>query len=145
MARGALIGSGFVLIILAVAGYITPLPFTLAGETMSSTIPRMVAVCDSGLGQFAQLSPEMAILCSEYKNYMMGIYGAGLLGIILIIVGAVTGGHTNEEKILDTETGETRYLDPGDDEKAIQILKERYAKGEITKEEFESMKKDLES
>lgn len=32
----------------------------------------------------------------------------------------------------------------GEKGKAMEILKERYAKGEITKEQFESMKKDLE-
>ncbi len=31
------------------------------------------------------------------------------------------------------------------DEKKLEILKERLAKGEITKEEFENMKKDLEN
>jgi len=31
-----------------------------------------------------------------------------------------------------------------DKNKALEILKERYAKGEVTKHEFDSMKKDLE-
>jgi len=34
---------------------------------------------------------------------------------------------------------------PRDAETAMEVLKKRYAKGEITREEFEQMKKDLES
>ena len=36
------------------------------------------------------------------------------------------------------------YQPPRAGDSAIEILKRRYAKGEITKEEFEQMKKDLE-
>lgn len=38
---------------------------------------------------------------------------------------------------------EKRYLPPSHEE-PLEIIKRRYAKGEITKEQFEQMKKDLE-
>ena len=62
-----------------------------------------------------------------------------VIGIILIIVGAVTGG--TKELIYNVDTGKTDYRSEEDD--SLKILKERYAKGEITKEEFEQKKKDL--
>ena len=37
----------------------------------------------------------------------------------------------------------TDYQRSGADSKAMDILKKRYARGEISREEFESMKKDL--
>lgn len=129
MARGGIIGIGVVLIVLAVAGYITPMSVTLADTTVNLTIPQVVAFCDSGVGQMSQMLAQVVMVCSEYKNFMMGIYSSGL-GIILIIVGSVTGKKEEDEpERVDT---------------SIEILKERYAKGEISKEEFEKMKQDLE-
>ena len=97
MANGQILAIGLLLIILSVAGYITPFSVTIAETTGKQTIPKVVAFCDSGLGQFAQLSPEMVLLCSEHKNFLIGIYGAGLIGIILIIVGAVKSGEKKEK------------------------------------------------
>jgi len=147
------------------------------------TIPQVVAFCDSGLGQFSQMLAQVVMVCSEYNNFMIGIYGSGLIGIILIIVGAVVP--SSNQRVIEVyheKPQETRkewncehcdfkseeevdliehYKEQHADEKGdsyhrkygkkplspetLEILKRRYAQGEITKEEFEQMKKDLEN
>lgn len=84
-----------------------------------------------------------------YYGHHIGHFGGmgfGLAGFFMIIfwvaiVFAViaffrgASGHSHWHGIADQK-------DKGS--KALDILKERYAKGEITKENFEKMKKDLE-
>jgi len=54
-----------------------------------------------------------------------------IIGIILFIIWLIKRvTHSGTEKL---KTGN----------KAIEVLKERYAKGEITKEQYEDIKKDL--
>ena len=132
MANTVPITIGFLLIIGAVAGYMIPISVTLADTTVNLTIPKVVAFCDSGFGQIGQMLAQVVMVCSEYKNFMMGIYGSGIVGVILLIVGAVIPGKKKEDELEQDDT-------------SLEILKERYAKGEITKEEFENMKKDLEN
>jgi putative membrane protein len=142
--RSELIGVGVVLIVLAVAGYITPMSVTLAESRANLTIPQVVAVCNSGFGQIGQMLPQVALVCSQYNTFMFGIYGAGLIGIILIIVGAVVSGK-DKELIYNVDTGKTKYRSIENEDESLDILKKRYAQGEITKEEFEDKKKDLEN
>ena len=179
MAREEFVLIGVLLIVLAGGGYFIAIPFTLAGESVSITIPNVVAFCDSGIGQFAQMSPEIVKICSEFNTLMFGIYGSGILGIGLIIVGAVVPGKRHEEPTYvkdkrkewscehcdyktkaEEDLIEHYKLDHAEKKgdsfqrkygkkpisaETMEILKRRYAKGEITKEEFEDMKKDLEN
>ena len=55
---------------------------------------------------------------------MLLFWALVIVGIVLLIKWLAAGHHGSENKALD-------------------ILKERYAKGEINKEEFEAKKKDL--
>ena len=161
MANAQVATAGLILLALGVLGYFVPISVTLADTTVNLTIPKVVAFCESGLGQFAQLSPQVVMVCNDYKNFMLGIYGSGILGIILIIVGAVKSGSKDEAKHDDDyeEELEDKYekgeISLGEftakakkevpEEDAFEILKKRYAKGEISKEEFENIKKDLEN
>jgi putative membrane protein len=70
-----------------------------------------------------------------WGNMMAFGHGVGYLWIIvLIIIGVVVYWIIQNEK----STSE------GDKEAPLDILKRRYAKGEITKEQYEEMKKKLE-
>jgi putative membrane protein len=69
---------------------------------------------------------------------MMGGFGMGFMWIVLIIVVVVavillTKGYLRPGKINGVSSGET----------ALEILKKRYARGEIDKPEFEEKKKGL--
>jgi putative membrane protein len=74
-----------------------------------------------------------------YYYHMMGpwTWGWMLVGSIffLLVVGVIIW-------FIVAALGRTRQ--PGVPEKPMEILKKRYARGEITKEEYERIKKDLE-
>lgn len=76
--------------------------------------------------------------------WMMGNWGMGWFGIIfmiifwvLVVVGLVFLIKWLAQTSISGKAGEQRGS------RAVEILKERYARGEIDKHEFESKKKDL--
>lgn len=67
-----------------------------------------------------------------HMNYGFG--GVIMWIILLILIGVVIYFVINRQKLIKRE----------DEETPLEILKKRYAKGEISKQEFEKMKRDLE-
>ena len=61
-----------------------------------------------------------------------GVYGFGLIGIILLIAGSVASRGQKEV-----------YYERKVEDDALDILEKRYAKGDISKEEFDKMREDL--
>jgi putative membrane protein len=77
---------------------------------------------------------------------MMGGWGMGWFGMIIMIVFwilVITGLILLIKWLVQTTKGEK--ADVRGNSTAIDILKERYARGEINKEEFEKIKRDLET
>lgn len=75
---------------------------------------------------------------------MMGGWGMGWLGMIIMIVFwvlVIVGLVLLIRWLIQTTRGDREVYRRGSS--ALEILKERYAKGEIDKEEFEKMKRDL--
>jgi putative membrane protein len=78
-------------------------------------------------------------------RWMMGDWGMGWFGMIFMIIfwGLIIVGLVLLIRWLIQNTSSRASSDVSTGSKAMNILKERYAKGEINRDEFESMKKDL--
>ncbi len=95
------------------------------------------------------LSPAFAQV-GGYRNghmgrWMMGDWGMGWFGMIFMLLFwvAVIAGIVFLIRWLLQSTGGRNRSNLGKSSQAMDILKERYAKGEISKDEFESMKKEI--
>ncbi|MGD9976248.1 MAG: SHOCT domain-containing protein [Desulfatirhabdiaceae bacterium] len=95
------------------------------------------------------LSPAFA-QSGGYRNWhmgrwMMGDWGMGWFGMIMMLLFwvLVIAGIVVLIRWLVQNTGNRSRSSVGTDSKAMDILKERFAKGEITRDEFESMKKEI--
>jgi putative membrane protein len=73
---------------------------------------------------------------------MMG-FGWGFMPLILFafLILIVLGAYYLLKEVTGTESAAA----PSKGEKALEILKERYARGEITRDEYQKMKEELES
>jgi putative membrane protein len=95
------------------------------------------------MGQ-AMSNSWMYMMSPGYYNWapMMNMFGIALLivGFIVSLVGAVSPEKKNNIQVMKNETSSSIQTK----DEALEILRTRYAKGEITKEQFEQMKKDLE-
>ena len=69
-------------------------------------------------------------------HYGFGYRGMFMLLILLIIIGLLI--------YFNVQARKTKGRTPTQNESPLDILKRRYAKGEIAREEYERMKKDLE-
>lgn len=70
---------------------------------------------------------------------LMGWHGMGYGGVFMWLIGIILVGLVVYLLIGATGTRETK-----DEDEALRILKKRFARGEITREEYEEMRKKLE-
>ncbi|MFQ5942412.1 MAG: SHOCT domain-containing protein [Anaerolineales bacterium] len=63
---------------------------------------------------------------------MMLLFWGGLIALAVVIIRSFTGGGSRSAS-----------NDPPSQKAPLQIIEERYAKGEISKEEFETIRADL--
>ena len=133
MVNKGVIGGGISLLIVAGIGYYA------LGTYEGFTYPQLNDFYNSGILQCVwtevfgkavmgiNYMEPVAQQCENTAIIMLPIYAVGIAGLIVIGVGSMMKGEKKK------------------DETSLEILKERYAKGEISKEEFEKMKKDLEN
>lgn len=94
MANNSACYFGIALLIIAGIGFIIPI------NDRGYSIPQINELCTSGLGQLGQLfSGDLQKVCFGYRYLTYGIYGFGLIGIILLIIGAVVPSRKDEKSL----------------------------------------------
>lgn len=88
------------------------------------------------------LVPGLALAQERYEwgwgmHPMWGMWGIGMMLMMLLFWGLVIVGVVIIFRWVLSQGKETRS------DSALEILRQRYARGEINKEEFEAKKKDL--
>ena len=124
MSNIAIVSVGCLLLVLAVLIYFVPI------ASDGHTAFQDDEICSSGGANQMALTfglKDVMQACQFAKLMTFVTYGFGIIGVVLVGVGAVVSSKPYKE-----------------DESSLDILKDRYASGEITKEEFDKMKKDLE-
>ena len=99
---------------------------------LSPTMITGLLVSCTGRGSYGPRGPGG---WGHMMNYGFGYGGMFMWIIFLIVIGVVI--------YFFVQTQKTKGQTPTQNESHLDILKKRYAKGEITKEEYERMKKDL--
>jgi len=97
MANKGALGVGIFFLLIGGSGFLMPNSVWNEGsrgtQFAEMTIPELHDLCSSGLGQLGQaFSGDIQKGCSEIRIVAYGIYGSGIIGLILIIVGAVVPG-----------------------------------------------------
>jgi putative membrane protein len=101
-------------------------------ELFLMMITGLLSSC-TGRGSYAPQGPGG---WGHMMNCGFGYGGMFMWIIFLIVIGVVI--------YFIVQTQKTKGQTPTQNESHLDILKRRYAKGEIAKEEYEKMKKDLE-
>jgi len=70
--------------------------------------------------------------------------GGGIIGIVLIVIVIWVVFQFSGKSGMNNPFGNNRMGKGPAEENALEILKKRYAKGEINTEEYERMKRELE-
>jgi putative membrane protein len=96
------------------------------------------------VGALASLWPSLAAAQDRPYGWgwgmhpMWGVWGIGMMVMMLAFWSVVIVGMVLAIRWLVSQGREPRAIDP-----ALDILRQRYARGDIGKEEFEARKKDL--
>lgn len=133
--RGGLVVFGIIILVLA---YIVGSMLTAQQQ---SQLQLAGGVCNSALGTIGSaLSGRVAQDCQNVStiNTLLALVPVGyLLGGIMFLVGLAVPGKHKEKNISQTVTSSS------EEDESLKTLKMRYAKGEMTKKEYQEMKNDL--